>query len=161
MKQIANDIFFQQVEQELRQGNTVMIPLKGHSMYPFIRDGKDKVLLAEVSDRNQLKKLDIVLFRYNGKHILHRIVAIDGFNCTIQGDGIYASKEYCKKTDIVALAVEIHRLRTDGSYNTIQVSSSGWRFLSALWLLLSPLRRYLLYILRCPFLNYYKKDKVK
>lgn len=137
-----------QVEQELRAGNTVLIPLKGRSMYPFIRDGKDKVLLAEVSGNTPLKKLDIVLFRYNGKHILHRIVAIDGDNCMIQGDGIYASMENCTRADIIARAVEIHRLRKDLTYSIIPVSSPRWRILSALWSFLKPLRRYLLYLLR-------------
>ena len=150
MKQIANDIFFTQVEQELSCGKTVLIPLKGISMYPFIRNGKDKVLLTSVSLQTPLKKLDVVLFRYRGKHILHRIISIKGDTYIIQGDGIYASREICHKADIIGKVVEVHRLSSDNHYKIIPTKSTCWKNLSGLWNLLRPLRRYLLFMLAMP-----------
>lgn len=154
MKQIANDIFFQHVEQELSKGNPVLIPLKGTSMFPFIRNGKDKVLLSAVSPVTPLHKLDVVLFRYKGNHVLHRIISINGDTYTIQGDGIYASHETCTRLDIIAKAVEIHRLRSVADLRIISTRSFCWKLLSGLWHFFRPVRRYLLYIfLRCPFLQ--------
>lgn len=154
MKQIANDIFFQHVEQELSNGNPVLIPLKGTSMFPFIRNGKDKVLLSAVTPDTTLQKLDTVLFRYRGNHVLHRIISIDGDTYTIQGDAIYASHETCTRQDIIAKAVEIHRLRSGLSFRIILTSSFSWKLLSGLWHFFRPVRRYFLFIfLRCPFLQ--------
>lgn len=163
MRQIANDLYFKQVEQELASGNSVLIPLKGNSMLPFIRNGLDKVLLVAVKDtanatiyisdegnacQRQFAKLDVVLFRYKGKHILHRIIGINDGIYTMQGDGNFSSTESCSVQDIVGLVVEIHRLQNNSNYKIITTGSSSWRFLSLLWFLLRPLRRYLLFLLR-------------
>lgn len=148
MRQIANDIYFQQVEQELSLGNQVLIPLKGISMYPFIRNGKDKVLLTGVTPVTPLAKLDIVLFRYKEKHILHRIISIQGDTYIIQGDGIYASREICHKADIIGKVVEVHRLTRGNIYKIIPTNSSTWKNLSGIWNFLRPVRRYLLYLMR-------------
>ena len=47
---------------------------------------------------------DVVLFRYKGKHLLHRIVAIDGDRYTLRGDNC-SSTETAKGEDIVAKMV--------------------------------------------------------
>ena len=68
-------------------------------MYPLLRNGKDEVIIHPLTGEPQI--LDIILFRYKGKYILHRIVDKDGANYIIQGDGIYASQEQCTLNDIV------------------------------------------------------------
>lgn len=133
MKHIANDIFFGHVEEELSKGKSVLIPLKGTSMTPFIRNGKDKVLLEAVISDTPLRKLDVVLFRYNGRHILHRIISIQGDTYIIQGDGVYASREICHKSDIIAKAVQVHRLAFDSTYRIIPTNSFKWRFFSTVF----------------------------
>ncbi len=150
MKQIANDIYFGHVEGQLAQGNHVLIPLKGISMYPFIRNGEDKVLLKAVTSDTPLAKLDVILFKYRGKHILHRIISIKGDSYTMQGDGVYASREFCTRKDILGKAVEVHRFSSGKGYKIIPTNSSGWKFLSGLWNLLRPLRRYFLFMLAMP-----------
>ena len=62
---IDNDAFFADVLTVLDQGKRVTIPVKGYSMLPFIRGGKDLVVLEKAGD--VLKADDIVLF-----HILLR-----------------------------------------------------------------------------------------
>ena len=42
---INNDEFFASVRQMLSAGHDVTIPVKGYSMLPFIRGGKDLVVL--------------------------------------------------------------------------------------------------------------------
>ena len=44
---VDNDTFFADVLQMLDQGKRVTIPVKGYSMLPFIRGGKDLVVLEK------------------------------------------------------------------------------------------------------------------
>ena len=82
MKQIHNDIFFSWVESEIMSGKKVQFLLKGVSMHPFIRDRKDSVLLSPCC-KNDLKPMDIVLFKYKGKHLLHRIIKRESDKLTL------------------------------------------------------------------------------
>ena len=142
MKPIPNDIFFAQVESEIAAGKSVIFKVKGNSMYPFLRNGIDSVKLAPVNQ--QLVKNDVVLFKYNGKHVLHRIIRTDGKSFTLQGDGIYASKEFCCREDIIGVVTHICR----GKGEMMEVTSTGWRVLSAIWFSLRFARKYFLAILR-------------
>lgn len=142
MRTFANDIFFAQVESEIAAGRTVRFKVKGHSMYPLLRDGKDEVTLSPLE--NEPTVMDIVLFRYRGKHILHRIVSIDGGTYTIQGDGIYLSCETCTRKDIIGIVTEIHR---EGKI-PIRTTSKRAKFYIFCWCRLRFCRRYLLAVLR-------------
>ena len=82
MKIFSNDIFFAQVESEIAAGRSVRFKVKGHSMYPLLRNGKDEVTLSPLEKVPAVN--DIVLFRYHGKHILHRIISIEGDTYTIE-----------------------------------------------------------------------------
>lgn len=146
MKQIPNDIFFAQVISEINAGRSVIIKVKGTSMLPFIRNGKDAVKLDPVNQ--QLVQKDVVLFNYNGNYILHRIVKIEGNRYLIQGDGIYSSCESCNREDIVGKVSEIHRLKGNEKYKIYPTDEWPWRLYSTCWLFFRPLRRYLLYIIK-------------
>ena len=88
----------------IEEGCTVIINPKGISMLPFIREGKDKVVLSKP---DILKTGDIVLISLNGRYLMHRIYAIDGDNLTLMGDGNLKGNEFCKKSDVVGLVSEI------------------------------------------------------
>lgn len=100
MKQIPNDLFFNWVEGEIAQGRSVQFLLKGVSMYPLIRGGKDKIVLSPCSP-GELRPMDVVLFRYRGQHLLHRIIRRDGDLLTIKGDGSYVAMEVCNVYDVI------------------------------------------------------------
>ena len=76
MKSLPNDIFFAQVESEISQGRSVWFKIKGISMLPFLKDNKDSVLLSPVNE--PVVKNDVVLFFYKGRHVLHRVIKIEG-----------------------------------------------------------------------------------
>lgn len=144
MKQIANNIFFEWVESEIAQGNPVQFRLKGTSMFPLLKDGKDKVILHPCS-ADELSPMDVILFRYNGKHLLHRILKIEGDKLIIQGDGSYIAKEQCTIKDVVGKVQTI--IRPSGK--SISVNSWRWKLPSRLWLSLTFIRTPLLRILHC------------
>ena len=142
MKTLSNDIFFAQVESEIAAGRSVRFKVKGHSMYPLLRNGKDEVTLSPLEKVPSV--YDIVLFRYRGKHILHRIISIEGDTYNIQGDGIYISCEKCTREDIIGVVTQIHKK------NGLEINTSWgiFRFNSWCWYKLFFMRRFILAVLR-------------
>ena len=142
MKTISNDIFFSQVESEIAAGKSIRFRVKGHSMFPLLRNNKDEVTLSPLNRQPEIN--DIVLFRYHGKHILHRIIAIDGNTYTIQGDGIYLSCEKCTSQDIIGIVTQIHK----NGKMAIGATSKRSLFYNFCWQRLRFCRRFLLVLLR-------------
>ena len=44
MKKVSNEVFFAWVEEEIAQGKPVCFRLKGNSMFPLLKNGKDSVI---------------------------------------------------------------------------------------------------------------------
>ena len=147
MKQIPNDLFFAWVESEIAQGRSVQFLLKGVSMYPFIRGGKDRVVLFPCS-HHELQPMDVVLFKYKGNHLLHRIIRRDGDLLTIKGDGSYVAIEVCNVNDVIGKVYTI--IRPSGK--EISVADWKWRFPSFVWSKMGILRNPILKILHHTFL---------
>ena len=139
MKKVANNVFFSWLEEEIAQGKPVRFRLKGHSMFPLLRNGKDEVILEKCFPEN-LKPMDVVLFRYRGKHVLHRIIRREGERLLIQGDGSIVAKEECTVDDVVGKVVQICR----PSGKEIPVGSWQWTIPSRVWRGLGFLRIWLL-----------------
>ena len=123
-----NDQFFALVEKELDEGKTVKIRLKGNSMFPLLRSGRDSVILQKFA-ADSLKPMDVVLFKYCGNYILHRIIKREGMRLLLQGDGVISAIEQCTVDDVVGKVVKVCR----SSGKTISVDSKRWILLSRLW----------------------------
>ena len=145
MIQIPNDLFFSWVETEIAEGRSVQFRLKGISMYPLIRGGKDEILVSPCSSE-ELAPMDVVLFRYQRRHVLHRIIRREGNWLTIQGDGSYVAKETCTVDDVIGKVQAI--IRPSGM--VISVDSWKWKLPSYIWskmgLLKNPILRLLHYV---------------
>ena len=143
---IDNDTFFADVRRLLDQGKRVTIPVKGLSMLPFIRGGKDLVVLEKAG--GNLQRDDIVLFhvgpREGGRYVMHRILTMDGDVVDIQGDGVPKTHELVRRNQVIAKAVEILR----GGKLRVDPYSPGQRRLVHFWQWLRPVRRYILFIYR-------------
>lgn len=74
---LPNQLFFAEVEAMLAEGREVQIRMKGHSMRPLLRSERDQVVLTPCADPARLQPGDVVLFRCEGRHILHRILRIE------------------------------------------------------------------------------------
>lgn len=142
MKQIPNDLFFNWVEDEIAEGHSVRFRLKGVSMYPFIRGDKDEIILFPCSSK-ELNPMDVVLFKYKGRHLLHRIIRREGNLLTIQGDGSYVTKEVCMVDDVIGKVQTI--IRPSGK--VISVESWKWKLLSYIWIRMGILKNPILRIL--------------
>lgn len=128
MKQLSNDCFFARVEDEIKSGRNVKFRIRGSSMLPLLRDGKDEVVLYPCRTEDLVKGA-VVLFRYKGKHILHRIIGKDGDLYRMQGDGVRTFHEECGEEDIIGVVKCIVR----PSGRKIETFSVSWRLQSFLW----------------------------
>lgn len=145
MKAIPNRLFFNYVAERLSDGDNVRLRLKGNSMFPLLRNNKDVVVLAPCVGE-KLVPMDVVLFRYRGDYVLHRIVRREGDRLLMQGDGVYASYEQCMVGDVVGRVIAV--CRPNGRVDS--VDGWRWRIASRLWRVAEPLRRCVL-----KFLYYY------
>ena len=139
MKQIPNDLFFAWVESKIAEGRSVKFRLKGNSMFPLLRNGKDEVILEKCFPEN-LKPMDVILFRYRGAHVLHRIIKRKGNDLLIQGDGSIVAMEHCTVNDVVGKVTSICR----SSGKTILIDSWKWKLYSHLWRRMGCSRKWIL-----------------
>ena len=118
----------------LKDGKVIALVPQGISMLPFIKGGVDQVYLLK---KDRVAVGDIVLVEYHGKHILHRVYAVDGEKITLMGDGNLEGTEQVGEEGILGTVVEI----VHGGRH--RKPKKAW-----LWRHLLPLRRYLLKIHR-------------
>jgi len=135
---LENAVFLPEVVRLLNEGHTVTLRLRGFSMRPFLEDNRDKALLIKPS---AIALGDAVLAEVAPKHyVLHRIVKIHGDRITLRGDG-NLGVEQCKRDDIKGFVVGFYRKNRTRLDKT---NSAKWRIYSSVWMLLFPIRRYLL-----------------
>jgi SOS-response transcriptional repressor LexA len=118
----------------LKDGKVIALVPQGISMLPFIKGGVDQVYLLK---KDRVAVGDIVLVEYHGKHILHRVYAVDGEKITLMGDGNLEGTEQVAADEVMGTVVDI-------VHNGRHLKpKKAW-----LWRHLLPLRRYLLKIHR-------------
>ena len=139
---LGNDAYFQEVARWLAEGRLVTVRGQGRSMFPFIVDGRDSVVLGQA---RQIEVGDIVLANVRGKgYVLHRVYRRQGESLTLMGDGNIQDKEHCDLSAVLGKAVAIIR-----KGRCIDCDACVERLKAAAWRRLLPLRRYLLYVPRC------------
>ena len=133
---IPNEILLGEVTSLLAEDQEVVLLTQGGSMMPFLRSERDSVALRKL---DKVEVGDIVLAHLGGgRYVLHRIIAIDGDNVTLMGDGNIKGTESCLKSDISGTVVRI--LKASGKE---YVPGKGrW------WRALKPFRRYILGVYR-------------
>ena len=152
MIQITNDILIPQIADDIKNGQIVILPLRGFSMRPYLEDNRDKALLV-AADGN-LCVGDVILARISHKRwALHRITAIIDNRITMYGDGNY-SPEHIKREDVIAKAVAFYR---KGRGRPDYTNSIRYMIYWRLWVFLRPVRRYLLYAWK---LYHYPKETI-
>lgn len=127
------------------QGHSVQLRAKGTSMRPFIEPEQDVLVL---SPADSYAVGDIVLAEVEHLHyVVHRIIAINGTQVTLQGDGNIKQQEHCTLANLHARLTAIQYPR-----RTQHTDTRLFQICSRLWVSLSPLRRPLLALYRlCRF----------
>lgn len=142
-KTFDNAVLLPEIQQLVRQGYVVTIPVRGNSMLPFLVDGRDAVVLC-AHEASSLRIGALALVRTgDGRIVLHRIVRQDGQRLWLQGDGNVHQTEEASAADVLAVAVSVVR-----KGRTYPVSGRAWRIYSWCWLHLGCWRRYVLAVYR-------------
>lgn len=126
IKTIGNLQYFEEVRRLLISGKEIQIPVRGHSMEPFIKEG-DCVQL-EAFQKRHLKLGMILLALHEGRYVLHRLVKIKNNVLVLAGDGNISQLEYVSQEDTFA-AVRIKSF--DGKKKDMQGKIP--RFLGLSW----------------------------
>lgn len=131
-KIVPNELFFAWVAEELKQGKSVKFKVNGTSMLPLIRSEKDFVTVTPINRETSVSKYDIVLFKYNDRHVLHRIIGLADGNgkFRLRGDGSYFAEESCTYSDILGVVTQIYR---GESTRAINPHSRTLRLYARLW----------------------------
>lgn len=127
------------MEEAFRQGMSVTIGITGYSMRPLLWPKRDSAILSPC-DPAGLHRGDVPLYRRaDGSFILHRIVRVGKTTYTLAGD---AQKELeCDVPKDAVLAVMTGFVRKG---KTVSCRNGWYRLFTALWLLVRPLRPWLL-----------------
>lgn len=108
IKVLPNADLLSQAAGFLDSGMDVLLPVKGNSMLPFIRSGKD---LALVRKEKEVREGDVVLaLDSTGQYVIHRVVRIeDDGAMTLKGDGNLYGTESCTRKDVLGTVIEVRK----------------------------------------------------
>lgn len=138
---VPNHELIPEIGKLIQEGTDVVFRPKGMSMLPFIRGGRDSVVLRKADG---LEVGDIVLAEVSkGTYVLHRIESIVGNVIILMGDGNLGGRERCTSNQVIAVALRILKDKKE-----IDCRSSRHIRRARLWRRLLPVRRYLLAIYR-------------
>ena len=121
----------------LQSGRSVILPPRGTSMLPLIRQGIDSVRLSPIPGK--LKKYDIPLYqRKNGQYVLHRIVDVgDTYTCI--GDNQFALETGVCQEQLIAVVTYVYR-----GEQKISVDSFSYKAYCRFWHYSRRVRRFYL-----------------
>ena len=119
---IDDSINFELFLSVLDETDTVRIPVNGTSMRPFLKEGRDKVVLTK-ADADLIQKGDIVVYKKGGSFLLHRVVSVDGEAFSIMGDNETTPDCGISHQAVVATVVSVERCG-----KVIDKKHPMWRF---------------------------------
>ena len=121
----------------LPQVESLPLTVTGHSMSPFLVEGRDTVHLCKIDE--PLKRGQIVLYkRENGQYILHRICKVNKDSFDMIGDAHDVIEHGIERNRIIAGVKSIER-----KGKLITPKSFVWKFFEKVWIRVIPLRRFL------------------
>lgn len=118
----------------IREGKDVRINVVGSSMQPFLYNG-DQVVLSEIT-LVDIKLGDVVLGKYRGSFVLHRVIKKETKSIIMAGDNNLVQLEEIDETNIIAVAKVL--VRGDKEIN---LRASTLKFSGLVWYLLRPFRK--------------------
>lgn len=141
LREKPTELFVDGIRELLAEGLPVVFKAKGNSMLPFIRGGQDEVRLVRPV---AVAEGDILLCEVSEKqYVLHRLIRQEGDCLILMGDGNLYGTESCKREDVIGKVVKIIR-----GGKAIDCRNRSYRWASAFWVKLLPLRRVLLKLYR-------------
>lgn len=135
VKKIKSAEMFPVIKEILEGGGRAWITVTGMSMYPFLREDEDCVELSSASIET-IRRGDIVLIqRFTGEYILHRVLRVGKGSFYIIGDAQQWIEGPLLPEQLIAVVTAIKR-------NKLQFSCHNklWKLLVRVWINIVPLR---------------------
>ncbi|MFR8317347.1 MAG: S26 family signal peptidase [Catenibacillus sp.] len=136
---IDTEKYLSEISNIIQSGKCVSVPVTGSSMEPFLKNGRDMVLLGrqrEALDDIHCRIGDIILFRRTGgQYVLHRICKISRQGCYVIGDAQTAAEGPLQNQQIVA---KVMCIRRNGVWK--DVGYWKWRLFGIFWVRVIPFR---------------------
>ena len=127
-------------EEELSSAGTIAFPVKGVSMQPLIKAGRDAVFVTAKQER--LERYDVGLFkRDNGECVLHRALSVNDDGYLFCGDS-QTFTEDVREDQVLGVMTNLIR-----KGKTVNLEGRAYHAYVALWCGLFPARRVLLKVL--------------
>ncbi len=142
-KIVANDILIEEVANAISRGEKAVILTKGTSMLPFIVGGRDSVELSPCNATLSRGEILLAKISHPTRYVIHRVVAIEGDEVVLMGDGNVNCTERCHRDDVIARVTMI--IEPNGMVDPYSKKSLRR---ARIWGCMLPLRRYILYIRR-------------
>lgn len=122
------------IREIISSGGSCRLVVTGSSMQPFLRSGRDAVILSPVT--LPFRRGDIIFYeRVCGQCILHRVVGSRPDGTLLLCGDAQTGLEPLDKEHVIAAASQIER-----SGRLFSADAPVWRALSLLWLALRPIR---------------------
>ena len=95
------------IEERISLGHSVELAVRGVSMLPLLKEGRDSVILSPI--KGELQRYDIPLYRRNnGRYVIHRIVGISD-SYTMAGDNQWVLEYGIDRSQIIAVVTAVKR----------------------------------------------------
>lgn len=121
-------------EQEIQKSGKLIYTNVGNSMMPFIRQGRDILIISKVNGR--LKRYDVPLYkRDSGQYVLHRILKVRKDDYIICGDNRYVKEYGINDSHIIGVLTAVIR-----NGKEIPVTDYKYRIYVHLWCDFFPIR---------------------
>ncbi|MCD8380484.1 MAG: ATP-binding cassette domain-containing protein [Lachnospiraceae bacterium] len=124
---------------ELEQEGYVVIPIRGVSMRPLLREESAHVLIRRLEGRP--KRNDVLLYvRPDGTQVLHRLMGYDGDVCLIRGDNTFALERVPLSAVKGVMETVWRGSKAAREVRGIQMTDLAYRLYVWFWNLIYPLR---------------------
>lgn len=125
------------IEQELREEGVYVSTTAGYSMWPMLRDRKDRVVILAKGEK-RLEKWDLALYRYpDGRYVLHRVIGVRDGYYRVRGDNTFFLEKIPEEW-ILGYVSEFYK-----GEKHILATSRCYRFYAATWHFIYFLRFFL------------------
>ena len=133
------------IEEQLRRDGYLVSTTAGYSMWPMLKNRRDRVIIHAYELGSFPKKNDLILYiRRDGKYVLHRALWVDNECCITRGDNTFYLEEV-KNEQILGRVTEFY---CKDRHHT--VDSGFYKTYVWIWRIIFPLRA-LLHVLKIGF----------
>lgn len=133
-KKIDAGVYIPVLKELVEEGRDVSLTISGNSMAPFLKDGRDIIVISPVKQR--LKKGDMVFYqRKSGQFVMHRIHHVKQNGYYLVGDAQDYIEGPVLREQIFGVVTSVRRKN-----KWIKPGSLSWKFYSKVWIRLVPVR---------------------